>query len=79
MLLIEAIAERIVEIKDERRLSQYSLSKLTGIPQSTISTIIKKQIKTIKLSTIYDLCSGLGIELREFFNSPIFELNSLDD
>ena len=79
MLLKEAVAKRIKEILKEKNLTQYALFKLTGVPQSTLSTIASGEIKTVKLSTIYDICSGLEIEFTEFFNRDYFKLVSLDD
>lgn len=55
------------------------MSKLTGIPQSTLSTILNGDIKTIKISTLYDFCAGIGIEICEFFDSELFKLKNLED
>lgn len=79
MKLQEAIAKRIKNILIERNLTQYQLYKLSGIPQSTISTLLKAETQTVKLSTIYDICSGLQIELSQFFNNNLFQLNNLYD
>ena len=79
MKLIDAVATKLIKIKRERDLTQYKLSVLTGVPQSTISTIIKRQTTTIKLSTIYEICSGLGIELVDFFNDDVFKNENIED
>ncbi len=79
MKLVDGISRRIKEILKQNNLTQYQLFKKTGVPQSTISTILKGDIKTIKLSTIYDICSGLGIEIYEFFNVDYLKLNILED
>lgn len=79
MVLKKAIAERIKGIIKEKNMTQYELFKRTGVPQSTISTILKAETKTVKLSTIYEICSGLEIELSEFFDCPSLKLNNLDD
>ncbi len=79
MLLKEAVAKRIRELIKENNLNQYKLSKLSGVAESTISTILNADTKTIKLSTIYELCAGLGIELHEFFNCNYLNLENLDD
>ena len=68
MFLTEAIAKRLKSICKERNITQYQLYKITGVPESTISTILNCEIKTIKISTLYDLCSGLNIEFSEFFD-----------
>ncbi|MEG1806239.1 MAG: helix-turn-helix transcriptional regulator [Clostridia bacterium] len=79
MKLNEAIAKRLGILMREHGLNQYQLFKASGVPQSTISTILAVQNKTIKLDTIYDLCGGFKIELLEFFNSDIFNSNNIDD
>lgn len=79
MKLKDAIAERIKEIIKEKNMSQYELFKRTGVPQSTISTILNAETKTVKMSTIYEICSGLGIEFSEFFDCPNLKMDKLDD
>ena len=79
MELNEAIAKRLREILQEKQMTQYTLSKVSGVPQSTISTILKANSKTVKLSTISDICSSLQLEVREFFNKDYFNIENLDD
>ena len=79
MKLTSAISKRIKDICSEMNITQYELFKRTGVPQSTISTIIKGEISTIKLSTIYEICSGLNIEISDFFDTNDFKLENLDD
>jgi transcriptional regulator with XRE-family HTH domain len=79
MTISRAFANKLKRVLKERNMTQYALFKLTGVPQSTISTILKAQTKSIELSTIYDICSGLGIELSEFFDDEVFKLDSIDD
>ena len=79
MKLKEAFAKRLREILEERGLTQYALFKLTGVPQSTISTIFNADTKSISLSTIYDICSGLNIEFSTFFDCEILKLENIDE
>lgn len=79
MTLRVAIAKRIKELIDKNGITQYELYKRSGVPQSTISTILNSEIKTVRLSTIYDICSGLNIELSDFFDCDYLKINSLDD
>ena len=77
MKLNEAIAQRIKCLMKQRGLSGYALFKLTGIPQSTITTLLKCKVETVRLSTIYNLCSGLGIGFTKFFNCDYFKLENV--
>ena len=79
MKLIKAFSLRLKEILEERKITQYKLSQITGVPESTISTILKAEIKTVKLSTIYDICAGLNIEFADFFNYENLKLSNLED
>ncbi len=79
MSLSEAVSKRITAICEERNLTQYGLHKLTGIPQSTLSTIINCKFSGMKLRIIYEICEGLEISLAEFFNSPLFDRENLED
>ncbi len=79
MVLSEAVSNRIKTILKERNLTQYGLFKLSGVPQSTISAILKCENKSVVLSTIYDICSGLGMELSDFFAAKEFKLENLED
>ena len=77
MNLKEAVAKRLKEILIEQGLTQYALFKKSGVPQSTISTILNGDIKTIKLSTLHELCLGLNIELSDFFDCENFKQENL--
>lgn len=50
---------------------------MSGIIQSTVNSIFSGRSQNPKLATIQYLCDGLGITLKEFFDSPLF--NNLDD
>ena len=52
---------------------------MSGVSQSTISSILTNQTKNINLETIYDICAGLEIELDEFFNCDSLKLINIED
>lgn len=79
MKLKDAIAKRIKEIIKTKGITQYQLFKQSGVPQSTISTILNSETKTTKISTIFEICDGLNIELSEFFDCDYMKTNNLDD
>lgn len=79
MNLVKAVGKRIKEILKSRGITQYELFKISGLPQSTISTILKGEITTIKLSSIYEICSGLNIEFSEFFDRDYLKLENIED
>ncbi len=79
MKLNEAVAYRIKELCKERGITQYQLYLKTGVPQSTLSTIMKCSYPSMKLRIIYEICDGLEIDLEEFFSSDVFKRENLEE
>ncbi len=79
MPLNEAVSKRIRELCKERGMTQYQLSMKSGVPQSTLSTIMKCLFPSMKLRIIYEICEGLEISIKEFFDSPLFDRSNLID
>lgn len=79
MKLNEAIAERIKELLKENNMTQYKLYLKSGVPQSTLSTIINCTFESMKMRIIYEICEGFEIEIKDFFDSPLFKRENLMD
>ena len=79
MTIKEAVVKRLNDIMKERNLTQYQLCLCTGLPQSTISTIFSSATKSVSIKTIFEICSGLNIELCDFFDIKYFKLENLFD
>ncbi|MBP3329878.1 MAG: helix-turn-helix transcriptional regulator [Clostridia bacterium] len=79
MHLNEAVAKRIKELCNERNMTQYNLSMKSGVPQSTLSTIMSCSFPSMKVRIIYEICEGLEISMKDFFDSPIFDRENLID
>ena len=79
MRLNEAVAARIRELCEEQQITQYGLSMQSGVPQSTLSTIMSCAFESMKMRIIYEICEGLGITLAAFFDSPLFDRENLMD
>ena len=76
--LNEAVRDRILELLQEREMTQYQLFKRTGIPRSTIGDIINCAHPSVKLRIIHEMCQGFGIGIAEFFASPLFDEDNLE-
>lgn len=64
--LQEFVVRRIDELCEERNMSKYKLCQLTGIAQSSLSTMANG--KTLpSITTLAKLCEGLGISVFDFF------------
>ena len=79
MKLNEAVAHRIKELCKERGMTQYQLYLKTGVPQSTLSTIMKCSYPSVKLKVIYEICDGLEIGLADFFSSEVFKRENIEE
>ncbi len=77
MDLSTAIRKRIINLCTEKNMNINQLAIKSGINPSTIRSIIKSRCNTPTTQTIYYLCIGFGISLKDFYNSKIFD--NLDD
>lgn len=77
--LNEAVSLRIDELCKEHKMTQYQLYLASGVPQSTLSTIMNCTYPSMKLRIIYEICEGLNISIAEFFNVPLFQRENLED
>ncbi len=73
MNLSNAIILRIQELMKENNLTAYKLSYKAGISNSIISDCTRGKVKEPTISSIIHICEGLGIELKDFFDSPYFK------
>lgn len=71
----EAVKLRILELITNRHITINKLATLSGVTQSTVQNITGGRNHSASVSTIQKLCDGLGISVREFFDSPLFENN----
>ena len=79
MTLSEAVATRIDELLDEKKMTQYRLAQLSGLAQTTIADIRKMRNKGTHIQNINAIAQGFGIDIAEFFNSPLFKGESITD
>ena len=78
MQLNEAVSRRLTELLRDRNMTQYQLYVKSGVPKSTIGNVVNCAYDSVKLRIIHELCQGLGIELEEFFRSPLFTEENLE-
>lgn len=77
MRLVDAVYARILEYVKKKQITVNALANLSGVPRPTIVTMTSSA--TVKLSTVYGVCDGLKITLREFFDSPLFAPENITD
>ena len=70
----EAVACRIRQLCREQGITPNKLSKISGVPQATIKSILLGESKNPGTVAIKRLCDGFGITLGEFFDTPEFDV-----
>ena len=73
----DVVVERLCSLMEERNLTQYKLSQLSGVPVPTIKSIMQRRTKGISLKTIIMLADGLKIKPSEFIDTPAFLAENL--
>ena len=76
MEIKEAIKIRITELCNEKSITIYELGKLSEIRATTIYSIIDGKSNNPSIISIENICKGLNISVREFFDDELF--NSVD-
>ena len=68
-----AVADRIIELCNQKNIAINALANLAGISPSTLYSVLNEKSQNPGIVTIKKLCDGLEISLREFFDADIFD------
>ena len=79
MYLSTAVKSRIYELCNERNITINKLCTISGITQSTLANINSRPNTNLTILTIMRICRGHNISIQDFFNSPIFNIDTLED
>jgi len=74
----ELVSKRTNEILYSKGMSLYALAKKTNLPLSSLKNLYTKHTKSPTILLVYKICDGLGVTIQDFFDSPIFEKDTLD-
>jgi len=77
--MMEAVAQRITELMDEKKLNMNKLARLSALPPSTVKSIIYGASKNTGVVTIKLLCDGMGISITDFFDTDTFRTMEPED
>jgi transcriptional regulator with XRE-family HTH domain len=69
----EAIANRILQLCEERNIAINELASISGVSPSTVYSILNEKSKNPGAITLKKLCDGLDITLGKFFSTPEFD------
>jgi len=73
MKICEATNKRIEQLRKEKRMTVYSLIYQSGMPSSTVKSILHGKSQNPGIVNIKKIAEGLGVSIREFYDSDIFD------
>ena len=73
MNIKKAVEMRIIELCVQRNIAINSLANISGMPPSTIYSMLNGKSSNPGIVSIKKICDGLDIGIREFFDSPLFD------
>ena len=65
------IGDKLQALLNERGIKPGTLATITGIPKSTIYSIIKRNNKNVDFSVMEKIADALGVYVEYFYDSPI--------
>ena len=68
-----AVADRIIQLCNQKNIAINALANMAGISPSTLYSVLNEKSQNPGIVTIKKLCDGLDISLREFFDNDIFD------
>ena len=68
-----AVAERIIQLCNQKDIAINALANISGVSPSTLYSILNEKSQNPGVVTLKKLCDGLEISLREFFDDDIFD------
>ena len=69
----QAVAQRIIDLCNERDIAINALANMSGVSPSTVSSMLNEKSQNPGVVSLKKLCDGWEISLREFFDSPLFD------
>lgn len=69
----ESVGNRIKNLCEDRGITVNKLAVQSNIPPSTLKNIIYGQVESTGVDTISKICDGLGITIKQFFDSKEFD------
>ncbi len=73
------IARRTLHLMKERNWKACHLATRSGISPSTMGNVLKAHSKSITTETLLNICRGLDISLKDFFNDEMFKFENIAD
>lgn len=79
MTIAEAIKKRIENLCNEKNININQLAIASGINPATIRSTLKKKYSNPNTSTLYYICIGFNISIKDFFDDQLFDIENIYD
>lgn len=79
MLFKEAVSKRIYELCDKYNYTPNRLAEMSAVPPSTLRAMLANKVDNPSTYIIYKICRTLNIEIKDFFNTSLFDFNNFED
>ena len=76
--ITDAVVEKLCKYMGQKNFTQYRLAEKSGLPFSTVKSIMQKKTKNISLKTVICLCKGVEVPLAEFLDDKAFSHDNLN-
>ena len=73
MKIYEAISSRIMNLCYKRDITLYELSKISGIPKTTLKDIVSMKSQNTRIETVDKIAAAFNLSIRDFFDNDVFE------
>ena len=73
MSVKDAVANRVWDLCDKRKIRPNELANISAVTASTVYSLLDIRRRDVSIITIKKLCDGLGITLGEFFSTEEFD------
>ena len=78
MLFKKALSQRIEELCADRKITINKLAESSTIPPSTLRALISNKVDNPSSTIIFKICKTLKIDLKDFYDSKLFDMNKLE-
>ncbi len=74
----DVVAKRILQLLNERKISQYKLEQKSCVYHGAMNRILTGKNKGITLATVYKIARGFNMTVDQFMNDDIFRSEDIE-
>ena len=79
MLFKKALSLRIEELCANKNITINKLAESSTIPPSTLRDIVNCKVENPSSMVIFQICKTLKIQIKEFYDSKLFDISNIDE